>query len=369
MRLAMTGGRPDRTPLMCQLSCGHIYKHAGIPPEDFWFTSQGMAEGYMRMAERYRFDGILLNVLGHNPKVRAQIESVEKIDQGHIITWKYGARTFCPPDDDPRPMDSAGFPAIIHREIADVDIESIQVPESLEDLPPYALDIIDYVIERKGDTMSIHGEIGTVFERFLLCMGSFVDGLMAIADDPDKCLEIMSKMNREVIAYSIAQCARGVDAFKLSSPLAGAGFISREMYRKFVLPFERELIDAIHSNFGTPCYIHTCGSIGDRLDLMLETGADGLECLDPPPLGSVDLAQAVKEIGDRVFIKGNLDSVNELMGHTPETVKEIARKRIEIGKHAKGFILSSACSVAPPVPPENIDALYDVVIESSGICA
>ena len=360
MRRAMSGEKPDRVPLMCQLSQGHMYRHAGIPPEEYWYTSRGMAEGHIRLADRYHFDGILLNVLGINPDIRTRIKSVEKVDDSHIITWNDGSKTLCPPNDDPRPIETVAGEGRTPL-ISEIDIDAIPVIDSPSDLPPYTLDIIDYVMERRGDTLSIHGEIGTVFERFLLLMGSLAGGMMALMDDPDKCKKIMEIQNREVIAYACAQCSRGVDAFKLSSPYVGAGFLSRDMYAEFVVPFERELISAVHSNYDIPCYIHTCGAIGDRLDLMVSTGTDGLECLDPPPLGTVDLEQAIESIGDKILIKGNLDSVNELLDHSPEEVKEIARKRIELGKKAKGFILSSACSVSPLVPQENIDALYEAV--------
>lgn len=43
------------------------------------------------------------------------------------------------------------------------------------------------------------------------------------------------------------------------------------------------------------------------------------------------------------------------------------QKRIEIGKPGGGFILSTACSIAPDVPRDNILALYDAVEEWDGI--
>jgi uroporphyrinogen decarboxylase len=170
----------------------------------------------------------------------------------------------------------------------------------------------------------------------------------------------MERMNRTVLVEALAQCSRGIDALKLSSPFAGSGFISRKMYEEFVLPYEKNIIKTVNERYGIPCYIHTCGAIGDRLDLLVDTGTQGIECLDPYPLGNVDLENAVRQIGNKVFIKGNLDSVNELQFKTPIEVKEIAKKRIETGrKCAKGYILSSACSVAPHVSPQNIDVLYD----------
>jgi len=185
---------------------------------------------------------------------------------------------------------------------------------------------------------------------------------MALIDDPEKAKKIIKRINRDILLSAREQCKRGIDALKISAPYAGAGFISREMYEEFEVPAEKEVIDMVHREFGIPCYIHTCGAIGDRLDLMLETGADGLECLDPPPIGTVNLEEASRIIGNRGFIKGNLDAVNDLRNVTAEQLLEIVEKKLAIGrKHPGGFILSTACSIAPDVPPENIALLCKAV--------
>jgi uroporphyrinogen-III decarboxylase len=363
MRLTMHGEKPDRVPVMCQLSLGHIYKNCGIGPLEFWYSSKGLAEGFIQMAERYKFDGILISVPGINPSTMSQALSVVNSGSGHIISWKDGNRTFIPANDDPRSIinESVSSPAN-GCSISDFDLDSFQVIESESQLPDYFLDIIDEVKRQKENDLSIHGSIGTAFENFMYVMGGYESGLMALLDDPGKCIEMMYMINCEVIIKTKAQCARGVDAMDLSSPIAGSGFISRSMYEKFVLPFEREVIQAVKKDFGTPCYIHTCGKIGDRLDLIVKTGTDGIECLDPEPLGDVNLEEAVDAIGSQVFVKGNLDSVNELYGHTPGEVMDIAKKRIEVGmKSPKGYILSSACSVSPLVPVENVRVLFDAV--------
>lgn len=356
----MKGEKPDRVPLMCQLALGHIYKNAGIAPVDYWYDSKGLAEGFITMAERYRFDGILINISGVDPELRNNVLNVSESEKGNILLWKSGLRTFLPFDDDPRPLERIA-PAIL-KNINEIDIDQIHTLADETELPSYYLDILDYIIDRKGNDLSIHGEVGTTFERFLLLLGNFEGGLMALMDNPDKCMDIMKKMNHDVIVSALAQCERGIDALKLSSPLAGAGFIPRSMYAQFVLPFELELVYSVKQKYDIPCYMHTCGKIGDRLDLIADTGVDGIECLDPAPIGDVDLEKAVDTIGSRVFIKGNLDSVNELMDHSPAEIMEIARKRLEIGKKSeKGYILSSACSVSPRVTEENMTVLYKAV--------
>jgi hypothetical protein len=340
-----------------------MYLHSGIDPVSFWYTSEGIAEAFIRMTDRYRFDGINVNIPGRDPTIARSVVAVEDTGQGHMISWENGCKEFVPRDDAPYVPPEMRQP-VEHRTIDDIEPDRISLLRAESELPNHYFDILDRVIGARGAELSIHGEVGTTFERFLNLFGCTEDGLMALLDDPQKCKRIMESINQTVLVEALAQGARGIDAMKLSSPFAGSSFISREMYASFVLPFEKAIISAVNARFGIPCYIHTCGAIGDRLDLIVATGTQGIECLDPIPLGDVDLEEAIGRIGDRVFIKGNLDSVNELLFKPESEVREIARKRITLGKTSRrGYILSSACSVAPHVPMHNISALQDVARE------
>jgi uroporphyrinogen-III decarboxylase len=156
---------------------------------------------------------------------------------------------------------------------------------------------------------------------------------------------------------------RGVDAIKVSSPYAGAGFISPRFYRDFVLPFESRIARAAGDS-GVPAYVHTCGAIHDRLEMMIEAGFAGLECLDPPPLGNVDLADAKRRLARKAFIKGNIDPVNVLLARDFESVRRDALARLQTGKPGGGYILSTACSIAPHTKKENVLVLADAAEEA-----
>ncbi len=131
------------------------------------------------------------------------------------------------------------------------------------------------------------------------------------------------------------------------------------MYTDFILPFESQLATAVR-NEGVPIYTHTCGAIGDRLDLIAETGVSGIECLDPPPLGDVDINQAVDLLQNKMFIKGNLDPVNTLLRGDSENVRAEVNTILHAADKTNGFILSSACSVAPPTPPDNMKLIVEL---------
>jgi uroporphyrinogen decarboxylase len=161
------------------------------------------------------------------------------------------------------------------------------------------------------------------------------------------------------VAQTCLQAACDPDAILISSAFAGAGFISRAMYRDFVLPYEKRVAEAAHQH-RLPVYTHTCGAIGDRLDLMAETDIDGIDTLDPPPLGTVDLAEAKSRLAGRLFLKGNLDAVNEMLRADDLAFERAVIERLRVGKPGSGYILSSACSVAPAVDPERLKRMVNL---------
>ncbi|HEU4787596.1 MAG TPA: uroporphyrinogen decarboxylase family protein, partial [Gemmatimonadaceae bacterium] len=184
------------------------------------------------------------------------------------------------------------------------------------------------------------------------------EGMLALALDPAKVMAMLDRLVEGTVALALGHFDHGADAVLISSAYAGAGFLSTKHYERFVLPYERLLIERVKARVADkPVYTHTCGAIGDRLELMEATGTNGIDTLDPPPLGTIDLADAKARIGPRLFIKGNIDPVNTILRGTPDDCYRDARTRIDIASGGGGYILSTACSVPPHAPAENIEML------------
>jgi len=213
------------------------------------------------------------------------------------------------------------------------------------------------VLAEVGKSVSVHSEIFSPFTQLLELFG-YQQALMVLLDEPAKCHAILAAYTEGAADLGTRQARRGVDAVLISSAFAGAGFISPRQYDEFVLPYEAEVVRRIKAQ-GVPVYTHTCGEIGDRLERMADTGIDGIDTLDPPPLGSVDLEDAKRRVGDRVFFKGNIDPVGTLLRKSREEVRQDALWRLAVGSPGSGYILSSACSVSPRVPPENLTVLVE----------
>lgn len=355
---------PDRVPVMCQLALGHYFLHAGADPVDIWHDGAVFATALVTLQRRYRFDGILVNLPGRDPEWRRMVRSIETDKGRRTVHWRNGRSTIVPPDDNPRVvLDSTGrrfaprFGQIDPEQLFYVDpydLTGLAYPARTS-FPPYQWDTLKRVRAEAPD-VSVHAEVFSPFSQFIELTG-VNDGMMALVEDPGKVRACLEQLMAGAIALADGHLAAGADAVLISSAYAGAGLISPSDYRTFVLPYERSLIAAMKRRQpDTPVYTHTCGAIGDRLELMLATGTDGIDTLDPPPLGDVDLADARRRLGSKTFIKGNVDPVNTVLRATPDACYRDARARIETAGPS-GYVLSTACSVPPHAPPENIAAL------------
>ena len=361
MAKAMKLEVPDRVPVMCQMSIGHMLLQTGLRPSEFWHSADCFAEGLVRMRERYAFDGILVSLHGHTPLWEKEVSRIEKQGGGEEIIWKNGDRTYCPNDDLPIhiPANPAPRPAFSDFDIDSIsqDLSFIPVSQGLEfrfdQAHPY--DIFDFIEARCGDLYSIHGEVTSPFDYFLNLFG-FEQALIGLLENPSKSKAVLERFSDAIAKTALAQIDHGVDAIKISSPFAGSGFISPAYYKEFVVPYEGRIAKAVRGR-GIPVYTHTCGAINDRLEMIVEAGVSGIECLDPPPLGNVELGEAKKRIGEKAFIKGNIDPVNIMLFGDLEAVKKDAIARIETGKQGGGYILSTACSIAPHTKREHIQIL------------
>lgn len=376
VRIAMDLGVPDRVPVFCQLAIGHYFLNATPSRFDIWFRSEGFADALVELQRRYGFDGILVNLPGRDPELEAHIQRVEEDADGTTVRWRDGSRTLVPADDNAHWLGPRGeheHPAFEALDPADLwyvepwDVTGITTPyrwgfereprEPGAFFPPYHLDTLRAVLRRTGGVVSVHSEVFSPFSQLMDLLG-YEAALLALMDDPEKAQACLERLAHGAVELACAQAGAGADAVLISSAFAGDGFISPRHYREFVLPWERHVVTSVRQRHpGVKVYTHTCGGIGDRLELMLETGTQGIDTLDPPPLGTVEIEDAVPVLKGRAFIKGNIDPVNTLLHGSEDDVRRAVLHRLRVAAPGGGYILSSACSVAPGVEPAHLELM------------
>lgn len=377
MAAAMRLREPDRVPVMCQLALGHYFLNCDLPASDIWHSTEAFGEALITLQRRYGFDGILINLPGRDPNWQSYIKHIDENAESKVIHWQNGWYTICPPDDNPHVYRADGsryfasFDELDPEKLFYIephDLSGVSYPyrwgfsdapaNEKELFPPWHFDTIDYVVDRAGQDVSVHAEIFSPFSQFLELL-DYTTGLLALLDDPGKSKACLEALTRGTVELGRRQASRGVDAILISSAFAGAGFISPDQYREFVLAYERRVIEAIKAEYDIPVYTHTCGSIGDRLELLAATGTNGIDTLDPPPLGNVELSDAKTRVGGNLFLKGNIDPVNTILLGSPEEVLAQATQCIKAAAPAGGYILSSACSIPPYAASANLEKLYE----------
>ena len=162
---------------------------------------------------------------------------------------------------------------------------------------------------------------------------------------------LMERLSRSLIVYINEQIDAGCQAVQLFDSWAGC--LSPADYRKYVLPFTKQVIDGIRP--GTPVINFLTGNPA-LLPLLREAGGQiiGLDW-------RVDLAEGWKTVGYDVGVQGNLDPVS-LMSDLP-TLRQRAKSILDAAEGRPGHIFNLGHGVFPEVPPESVKALVKMVHE------
>ncbi len=78
-------------------------------------------------------------------------------------------------------------------------------------------------------------------------------------------------------------------------------YISPLIYEKYNMPHQRDFVEIVKQR-GKTALLHMCGHVFDLLELIRETGCDGIHALTPPPTGDTPWEKALDVIGEDLII-------------------------------------------------------------------
>ena len=148
---------------------------------------------------------------------------------------------------------------------------------------------------------------------------------------------------------------------------ASPPYLPPQLFREYVCRYVKPMIEAIHRHGGY-ARIHSHGNLKAILDDIVATGADGLDPIEPPPQGDVDLAYVRERYGKDFVLFGNLE-VSDIENLLTEQFSEKIKRALAEGTSGsgRGFVLMpSACPYGRELSPlalRNYEKIIEIVEE------
>jgi MtaA/CmuA family methyltransferase len=173
--------------------------------------------------------------------------------------------------------------------------------------------------------------------------------MIDFSDDPEFVRDLFEFTLLRAIQFAVAQIEAGADLIGVGD--AAASLVGPRIYREFVWPWEKRLVEAIQQK-GGKVRLHICGNTRCILD-----GAAALHCemmdIDYP----VAMDQARSLAGPQQVLAGNLDPVREVRNGTPQTIMQsLAALQQQAGSP---WIVAAGCEIVRDTPHQNLRAMVE----------
>ncbi|MFA7126180.1 MAG: uroporphyrinogen decarboxylase family protein [Bacilli bacterium] len=151
-----------------------------------------------------------------------------------------------------------------------------------------------------------------------------------------------------VITYGKAMIETGVHGIQMGE--ANASLIDPNLFNEFVFPYLKRALDELQSDH-CDRWVHICGNTKHLLPDLQNLPMEGFE-VD----ALVDLATAKNLIGNKIAVKGNLDT-SELLFSSADKVFNDTHSMLENYPLSTGLVVSAGCGVPRMTTPENLLAM------------
>ncbi len=326
LRIALTGGKPDRVPLYDQCRPAFVAKYMGRPVASI--------EDTVKFQLAAGFDYVVTNT---------------KIDLTGGVAPKEGVLTGEMDPDTGAVRKWAPEHAGIITSWEDFEKHPWPKPEDIN----YSRPLAAAKILPEGMKL-IEGE-GHVFTGVCHLMG-FETFSYALYEQPDLVQALFDKIGG--LVYNLFENLTSMDAvgalrFNDDLGYKTGPLVSPAVYRKYLFPWMRKIINLCHER-GKPFIYHNDGNVDLLLEDMIDIGVDAFRPVDP---SCMDIWQTRAKVGTRLCLCGNIDQTYPLGLGSPAEVELMALRLLrDIGRDG-AYCLGSGHSVSEYVPIENFNTM------------
>lgn len=144
---------------------------------------------------------------------------------------------------------------------------------------------------------------------------------------------------------------------------ASPPYLPPRLFDEYVVRYTKPLVEMIQRHGGY-ARIHSHGRLRDILHLIAATGCQGLDPIEPPPQGDMELAEVRQQVGRQMVLFGNLEA-SDLQGLDAKEFEGKVRQALRQGTagEGRGFVLMpSSCPYGREVSARTIRN-YEMMVE------
>jgi uroporphyrinogen-III decarboxylase len=148
----------------------------------------------------------------------------------------------------------------------------------------------------------------------------------------------------------------------VGSEYASEPFLPPRLYAEYEVRYTRPMVETIHK-YGGFARLHSHGRLKNILHHIAEMGVVGLDPVEPPPQGDMQLIDVRRQVGKQMVLFGNIEASDIEMLSPPEFETRVARALREgTAGEGRGFVLMpSACPYGRQISAD-VMANYETMV-------
>jgi uroporphyrinogen-III decarboxylase len=224
-------------------------------------------------------------------------------------------------------------------------------------------DHVKRLVPRYGEQalLAVHipSAICEIFDPFTGYLG-FENGLMAFHDYPEGMRYLLERCHEEQLHWARAYAEAGAHAYIFSDCYVSPDLANPSLYRDFIKGIYADYWAEVRK-LGLVPVMMAWGDINPLLEDLTEINLDALLIEEPKKGWDLDVRRIRDQIGDRLTVFGNVDSLYLLHNGSPEQVRVAVRAQAEGARN--NFVVANGSPITPGTPEENVHALIEAARE------
>jgi hypothetical protein len=203
----------------------------------------------------------------------------------------------------------------------------------------------------KGEKF-VYGRVGIPYGALFGDWSDIEGAMVALKRAPERCIALIEASIPQRLEEIRAWAEVGVHGLWLGQWMCSNDMISEADYLRFVYPYDKIIIDAVHEA-GMMSIYHFCGDVIPRLKHLKKLAPTVFGVEESKKGFSVEVGEVRAGMGPGMCLLGNIDVYDIVERGTPEAWAHEVERQIRAAGPAR-FIVSCGSPITHDTPPQQV---------------